>query len=67
MDTPRVDRRSFFDRIMRACLLGGLTFAGGLLVWRRWKSGACADARACTACRVYAACPIRQQRDEVKS
>ncbi|HOD49729.1 MAG TPA: hypothetical protein PK166_03120 [Candidatus Hydrogenedentes bacterium] len=66
MDTPDMKRREFFTGVVRACLLGGLTLVGGVLVWRCRKAGACVDTRACSACRVYAACPIRQQRDEAK-
>lgn len=67
MDTHDIDRRQFFHALVRTCLLGGLTFAGGLLVWRRLKEGECADPRACQACRAYAACPLRQQHDEAQS
>lgn len=67
MDLHTTDRREFVRGMVRACLLGGLTCAGALLVWRRWRDGACADAGRCRGCRVYAVCPLSRKRGEARS
>ena len=67
MDFTNPDRREFLDGLVRACLFGGLTATGTVLVWRWWQDGACWDGGRCDGCRIVAACPLRRRNDEVQS
>ena len=67
MDVTHSDRREFLRSIVRACLFGGLTVTGAVLLWRRFRDGACFDEVRCGGCRIAAACPLRRGNDEVQS
>lgn len=64
MRTVPIDRRAFLHDCVRGSLACGLTAAGALLAWRRWRNGACANPRVCRGCGSFAACPLRQMSDE---
>ena len=64
MSTVPIDRREFFRACMRGSFMCGLTASGAILVWRRWRNGACANLHACRGCGAFAACPLRTKKDE---
>jgi hypothetical protein len=67
MQETNPDRRAFLQGLVRAGLLGGLTLTGALLVWRRLRDGSCDDDERCSRCGVHAMCPVRRDREEVRS